>query len=397
MNKSKKFEFPLMYNNINDNDTSVIINFLKKKPRLTASKFNYIFEKKWSKWLGCKYSIFVNSGSSANFLTLAALNIINKNKKKKQIIVPTICWNSDIVAVIKNNFEPIFIDINLKNLSMNTDEIKKKINNKTLAILLCHIQGFNAIDEKLLKIIKQKKIYLIEDVCESHGAKYKNIKCGNFGLASNFSFYYAHHMTTIEGGMISTNNKKFYDLCYRLKGHGLVRESRIDKTKKFYKIKYKDLNEEFIFATEGYNFRNTEIGAVLGINQLKRLNKNIVLRNKNMEFFTKNINTKYFINEYDLEGMSNYAFPIILKKKSIKMRDKFEKYLKLNSIEFRRGNAGGGNQLRQPYLSKKYNFSPTNYEKTEHVHHFGYYIGNYPELSLNKLKKLIKVINSFKH
>ena len=116
-----------------------------------------------------------------------------------------------------------------------------------------------------------------------------------------------------------------------------------------------------------------------------------------MEFFTKNINTKYFINEYDLEGMSNYAFPIILKKKSIKMRDKFEKYLKLNSIEFRRGNAGGGNQLRQPYLSKKYNFSPTNYEKTEHVHHFGYYIGNYPELSLNKLKKLIKVINSFKH
>ena len=391
--KFKPLNLPLMMNNIDDDDISKMINFLKKKPRLTASKQTLIFEKKWSRWLGCKYSVFVNSGSSANFLTIAALKIFLKNEKKNEIIVPPLAWNSDIVSGLVNSFKPIFVDINLNNLAMNIDSIKKSITNKTAAIFLAHIQGFNGLSEELLRIIKRKKILLIEDVCESHGAKFKNIKCGNFGIASNFSFYYAHHMTTIEGGMISTNDKNFYDICCMLRGHGLVRESKFKSTRKKYVKKYPDLNSEFIFSNLGFNFRNNEIGAVLGLNQIKKLNNNISLRNRNMSYFIENLDNDKFYVDFDLKGSSNYAFPVILKKRDLKQRNKLEKILKKNKVEFRRGNAGGGNQLRQPYL-KNFSYDKKNFKNVEHVHHYGYYIGNFPSLKLPKIKKLTKILNS---
>ena len=391
----KKIAYPLMENNISNTDIKKIISFLKKNPKLTAGEKTFEFEKKWSKWLGVKYSIFVNSGSSANFLTMAALRYFKKNDKRNEIIVPTLAWNSDIVSVIYNNFKPVFVDIDLKNLSMSTDQILKKISNKTLGVFIAHIQGFNALNTKLINSLKKRKIYLIEDVCESHGAKFLNKKCGSFGLASNFSFYYAHHMTTIEGGMISTSNKEFYDLCYRMKGHGLVRESKIEKTKTYYSNNFKDLNKEFIFSHIGFNFRNNEIGAVLGIEQLKKLDQNIKLRNRNLNIFCKLLDKKKFYLDYDFEGMSNYAFPIILIKKNINYRNRFEHYLKKNNIEFRRGNAGGGNQMRQPYLKNIIKFKSKDFPNTEYVHFFGYYIGNYPSFTVKKLKKLATILNSF--
>jgi CDP-6-deoxy-D-xylo-4-hexulose-3-dehydrase len=389
----KPLNLPLMMNNIEDDDISKMINFIKKKPRLTASKQTFNFEKKWSKWLGCKYSVFVNSGSSANFLTIRALKIFLNNNKKNEIIVPPLAWNSDIVSVLMNSYKPIFVDINLNNLAMNVEEIKKKITKKTAAIFLSHIQGFNGISKELLDIIKKKNILLIEDVCESHGAKFNNIKCGNFGLASNFSFYYAHHMTTIEGGMISTNNKKFYDLCCMFRGHGLVRESKFKSTRDKYLKKHKDLNSEFIFSDIGFNFRNNEIGAVLGLNQITKLDKNISLRNRNMSHFISLLDKEKFFTDFDLKGSSNYAFPIIIKENNIKKRNIFEKKLKKNRIEFRRGNAGGGNQLRQPYL-RGVSFNKKNFKNVELVHHFGYYIGNYPSLKLSKITKLVNILNS---
>ena len=156
-------------------------------------------------------------------------------------------------------------------------------------------------------------------------------------------------MSTIEGGMICTNNKEIYDFCVRFRGHGMLRESKFDDVKKLHK-KYKDLNKSFIFLNPGFNFRNNEIGSIIGINQLKRLNKNIIKRNQNLRFFLKVLDDKKFYKDFNLSGISNYAFPIIIKTKSILKRDIFEKLLAKNGIEFRRGNAGGGNQLRQPYL-----------------------------------------------
>ncbi len=240
-----KFFHPLMHNNFEKNDLSLASNFLKKNNILTQSKNVKLFEKKWSEWLGVKYSIFVNSGSSANFLSILAFSMLYKNKG--EIIVPSLTWISDIVAVIKNGYKPIFVDINLSNLSMNTDQVISKINKNTRAVFITHAQGFNGLNQKLLNFLKKKKIKLIEDVCESHGAKYKGRKLGTFGEISNFSFYYAHHMSTIEGGMICTNNKKIYEICRILRSHGMAREMSDKKEEKriIKKINYFHLNLYF--------------------------------------------------------------------------------------------------------------------------------------------------------
>ena len=393
-----KFYHPLMTNNFMRSDMNAINKIIKKKDLvLTQSNKVKEFEKKWSKWLGVKYSTFVNSGSSANFITLSILKILNKNKKKNEIIVPTLTWISDISSVIMNGFKPIFVDINFENLSMNVDQVLKKISKKTLAVFMTHAQGFNGLNEKLIKNLKRKKIHLIEDVCESHGAKFANKKLGTFGLISNFSFYYAHHLTTIEGGMICTNNKRVYELSRILRSHGMLRESGNKSFENKIKNKYRNLSPQFIFLYPTLNFRNTEIGAAIGLNQLKQLNKNNSIRSKNFKLFLKLIDGKKYWKNFDIEGNSNYAFPIILRTKNIKKRDLFEKKLKEKGIEFRRGNAGGGNQLRQPYLKKfSKNLNLRKYKNVEHIHFFGYYIGNYPVLKKTKIMAIVNILNNIK-
>ena len=385
-----------MNNNYSNQDMNAVKNLLKNRNIiLTQSKKVEEFEKKWSKWLKVKYSTFVNSGSSANYISISLLKVINKNKTKNEIIVPSLTWVSDVNSVIMNGFKPVFVDINLSNLSMNTKEVLKKINNKTLAVFITHAQGFNGLNDELINKLKQKKIHLIEDVCESHGAKFKNKKLGTYGLISNFSFYYAHHMTTIEGGMICTNNKKICELSKILRSHGMVREAKNKKYEKKLINKYKDLSPQFIFLYSTLNFRNNEIAATFGINQLKNLDKNNQLRTKNFLLFLKNLDPKKYWINYDIHGSCNYAFPIILKTKNLKKRDYFEKQLFKNNIEFRRGNAGGGNQLRQPYLKdivKLKNFKE--FKNVELVHFFGYYIGNYPELKREKTLKITQILNN---
>ena len=388
-----KFNHPLMENNISNDDITKVINFLKKKPILTQNKEVEKFEKKWSQWLGVKYSVFVNSGSSANFITISAIR--DMLKKTGEIITPPLTWPSDVMAVINNGFKPKFVDINLNNLSMNNEKIINALSSKTVAVFMTHAQGFNGISQKLIKVLKRKKIFLIEDVCESHGATFKNRKLGTLGLVSNFSYYFAHHLSTIEGGMICTNNKEIYDYCIRFRGHGMLRESKFDKVKKIAK-KYKDLNQKFIFLNPGFNFRNNEIQAVIGQNQIKRLNKNNKKRNNNFKYFFKKIRKDIYFSNFNQSGISNYAFPIILNSNKINIRDKFEDYLLKNKIEFRRGNAGGGNQLRQPYLKKYLKKTNLNHFKNvEKVHHFGYYIGNYPSLTKIRIDRLVDIMNKF--
>ena len=202
-------------------------------------------------------------------------------------------------------------------------------------------------------------------------------------------------MTTIEGGMICTNNKKIYELSKILRSHGMAREAKNSQFEKKMIKKYKNLSPQFIFLYPTLNFRNNEIGAVLGINQLKSLNKNNTERSKNFAFFLKNLNKKKYWCNYKIEGSCNYAFPIVLKTKIIKKRNQFEKILLKNNIEFRRGNAGGGNQLRQPYLKNLINVKNLNkFKNVDHVHFFGYYIGNYPSLTKNKILKIANILNN---
>ena len=198
--------------------------------------------------------------------------------------------------------------------------------------------------------------------------------------------------------MICTNSKKIDSLAKMKRGHGLLRDSQDTKLIKKVKLKYKDLNSDFIFLTEGFNFRNNELSAVIGLEQIKRLDKNIKTRNDNHKLFLKTLRKDIFLTDFNLEGSSNYGLHLILKEKDIKMFKKVIAVLSSNSIEYRIGSAGGGNQLRQPYLKnlrKKISFKK--FKNTEHMHFYSLYIGNYPSLDKNKIIKLCNILNKIEN
>lgn len=384
-------KWPLMNNNLLRVDLDSVIELLKQDdPKLTNGPKIREFEEVWSEWLGVKYSVMLNSGASANDLTMLALR---ETFGSCEIIVPALTWVSDIASVLNSGHTPIFVDINPNTLGMATDLILKSITPKTKAVFLTHVLGFNALTNELLNELKSRNILLIEDVCESHGATHLERKVGTFSWASNFSFYYAHHMTTIEGGMVSTNDFKLYEMLRMMRSHGMVRESSQDDTKKEYAKNYPDLNPDFIFAYPAHNMRSTEINAVLGLSQINRLDKQIYERRSNFQKFLESIDSKYFKTDFEVNGNSNYAFTLILNEPSFELREKVESCLSEKGIEFRRGLAGGGNQLRQPYLRRRFEtLAPESLPNTDYVHHFGWYIGNYPGINPQIFKELESLV-----
>ena len=384
--------WPLMENNITREDLDTLVEFLQGNPILTQSENVSEFEREWSEWVGVKYSIFVNSGSSANLISLAALKQVTGSGG--EIIVPPLTWVSDISSVLFCGYNPVFVDINPKTLSMNDEQVIAKLTKNTKAVFLTHAQGFNGLTDRLLSTLTKRNIPLIEDVCESHGAEFNNKKVGSFGWVSNFSFYYAHHMTTIEGGMVCTDSEEVYQICRMLRSHGMVREVTNDETKNSYKNDNPELNPEFIFAFPAFNMRNTELGAVLGRNQLKRLDANNEKRRKNFNLFLELLDPEKYQTKFNLDGSCNYAFNLILKKPDLEFCNRVMAELKAHGVEFRRGSAGGGNQLRQPYLRDMVNKNEfKKYPVVEHVHFFGFYIGNYPDLPEEKIRTLCDILN----
>ena len=388
----KNLDWPLMRNNITRADLEAVIEFLKQDdPILTQSTQVREFEKEWSEWLGMRYSVFVNSGASANLLTISALKY---TYGLGEVIVPTLTWVSDIASVIQCGFKPIFVDINPRTLGMDIDQVLQRITPQTKAVFLTHILGYNALIQRLLDELQARDIPLIEDVCESYGATFRGQKLGTFGLMSDFSFYYGHHSTTIEGGMVSTNAPDLYETVRMLRAHGMVRESTSDDLKRSYREKYPDLNPDFIFAFPAYNMRSTEINAVIGRSQLKRLDANNKIRRENLALFLSHLDPDRYFTDFETAGNCNYAFTLILKEPNHVLYENVTGSLREHGIEFRRGTSGGGNQLRQPYLKQLVGEEEhKRYPKVDHVHFNGFYIGNYPELEKEKILKLCSILN----
>jgi CDP-6-deoxy-D-xylo-4-hexulose-3-dehydrase len=385
-------DLPLMKNNITRADLDAVITYLSQDdPRLTHAQQTLAFEREWSEWLGVKYSVFVNSGASANLLTIATLK---ETFSDGEIVITPLTWVSDIAAVLQNGFTPVFVDINRHTLGMDTSQVLEKLTPNTRAVFVTHVLGYNAITQQLLNELERRNILLIEDVCESHGATFNGYKLGTFGIMSNFSFYYAHHMSTIEGGMICTNNRTFYETLRMLRSHGMVRETTSDEIRRSYMTNYPDLNPDFIFAFPAYNVRPTEIGAVIGRSQLKRLDENNKMRRRNLDLFLSCLDPTKYQTDFTTEGSCNYAFTLVLKEPDTVLRDRIEQELRKHHVEFRRGLSGGGNQLRQPYLRKIMGNEFDRYPNVNHIHFFGWYIGNYPGMEEEKIRALCQLLNS---
>src|SRR5436309_7663186 len=334
---ASKLAWPLMKNNISRSDLHEVIEFLQgDDPHLTQAYHVEKFEAEWSAWLGVRHSVFMNSGASANLLTMAALR---EAFGPGEIIVPTLTWVSDIAAVLHCGLVPVFVDINPRTLGMDLEQAVAKITSRTRAVFLTHVLGYNALNQQLLDELASRGVPLIEDVCESYGATFRGKRLGTFGLMSNFSFYYAHHLTTIEGGMVSTDDHDLYEMLRMFRSHGMVREAKSWRVKCSYHETFPDLNPDFIFAFPGYNVRSTEINAVIGRSQLRRLDASNKRRVENLESFLNDLDSSKYWTEFDVAGNCNYALTLVLKEPDPELCERVMAALGRLGVEFRRGMA----------------------------------------------------------
>jgi len=382
------YNWPLMKNTLSFSDRFNLAKFILTSDRYTQGAEVLKFENEWSKWIGSKHSIFVTSGSTANFLLVSAIKEKFNFKPGDKVLVPACTWVTNINPIFQLGLTPIFCDVNLENYSFDIQSMRevKKHHRDIKAIFVTHLLGIPAPVEDYKKIFP--KAIFIDDVCESHGCFDKNgNKIGSDSLGATFSFYFGHHMSTIEGGMISTNDSDLYDLMVLKRNHGLARSStKLEE----YSNKHPEIDKSFLFVTDGYNFRNTEISAKLGQFQLKKLDKFIDVRRKNYAEFVSliNSNSNFYPMKYN-EGNSSFCLPFICKTKEIKKR--LIAIFIENRIEYRP--IVGGNLLRQPYL-KNYQKLILNQEmiNADLLHENGVYIGNNQFVTLNDMKILEKIL-----
>jgi CDP-6-deoxy-D-xylo-4-hexulose-3-dehydrase len=330
------------------------------------------FEAQWADWVGSKHALMVSSGSTANSLLVAAVKEKHGLKDGDKCLVPACTWVTNISPVFQLGFNPIFCDVNLKNFSFDLEHMKAIAakHPDIKLIFVTHLLGFPADTREYQKIFPNAII--IDDVCESHGCLDDDgNRVGANSVAASFSFYFGHHMTTIEGGMVNTNDSDLYELMRMKRSHGLARESG---NLKKYADQYPEIHSQFLFMTDGYNFRSSDFNAVLGMSQLKRLDSMIEQRRKNFEQFVHIMNAHQdkFYPVYNDIGNSNFAFPFICKDPALtkRMKETFEK----NGVEHRP--IVGGNLLRQPFL-KGYKFGvPKKNSNVDLLNDNGVYIGN---------------------
>lgn len=383
------FNWPLINDNVSTTDRQVLSDFILSGERLTNGPKVKEFENIWSNWLGTKHSVMVNSGASANYISIA---IAKEVMGIGEVIVPPLGWVSDLASIAQLGMKPVIVDIDMKNLAITAENIKNAITPNTKAIVLIHCLGFNGISDEIIKIAKDNNIMLIEDCCESHGATYKGQRIGTFGDISLFSFYFGHHITTVEGGIVCTDNEKLYNLAKLFRSHGMTREAS-PEVQEYYQTNFPELNPLFTFAVAGFNMRSTEINAVLGIEQMKRLDYNIARRTKNLNVWLSWLDSSKFYLDFDVEGSSNFALPLVLQEPSKEKLKAVCDVLEEEKVEYRLGTAGGGNQALQPYL-KFYNHRVEGeLPNVNYIHHYALYIGNHTELMESQIIDLCLKLN----
>jgi CDP-6-deoxy-D-xylo-4-hexulose-3-dehydrase len=386
----KKIE--LVQDTIDNNDIDKLVDWLKTYPKLTKGPKTIEFESKWSEWLGCKYSVFVNSGSSANLLMLYALKIANLMKNNK-VCVPSLCWATDLSPIMQFNLEPILIDCNLDNLSVDIENLESVFKKEKPAVfLLVSVLGFSPKMDSIVSLCKKYDVILLEDNCESQGTKYKNIKLGNFGLMSSFSTYFGHTMSTIEGGIISTNDEQIYNLLLQLRSHGWDR----DLSSKFQKElrnthNVDDFSALYTFYVPGFNLRSTDLQAQIGIMQLDKVDGMIKKRNENFLYYeSKLIDNIWFVKTLKDSYTSNFAIPIL--SKSIEEKKLMIEDLTQNGVSCRP--LISGSMGIQPFYTQKYGIKKL--PNCTVVDNLGFYIPNHDKLEKNEIDFVCEILLKYK-
>ena len=374
----------LVKETISNIEIDSLCQWLSTYPQLTKGKLTEQFEEEWSNWLGVKYSVFVNSGSAANLGMLYALKISNRLKNNK-IIAPCVSWATTISPIMQLGFDLILCDTDKDSLGIDPVELEKicKIHNPACLILV-HVLGFPNKMKEIKEICEKYNVIILEDSCESVGSLYDGKKTGTLGLMSSFSTYFGHHFSTIEGGLISTDDYELYEILKSIRSHGWSRDLSLatqEKLKKEYNID--DFRNLYTFYYPGFNMRSTDLQAFLGIGQLKSLDYKNQKRYDNLIKYDKNIKNDYW--KIKIEGfISNFSYPIIHPNKN-----QIVEKLKEAKIECRP--LVCGSMSRQPFYCKKY--GKKLYGFSDIVHDNGLYIPNNPDMTDQEIEYICNIVN----
>lgn len=378
----------LVQDTIDNKDIDGLIEWLKTYPRLTKGEYNLKFEKKFAEYLGREYAIFCNSGSSANLLMLSVLQQGGYLKNKK-IVVPSVAWSTDLAPVIQLGLEPILCDSNLEDLSIDLESLERILKEDSpSALMFVSILGLVPNMPKVVELCEKYNVILLEDTCESMGCEYKGKKLGTYGLMSTFSTYFGHHISTIEGGIITTDDKQIYEMLLSIRSHGWDRDMSDETKKKLQKDwNVSEFNSLYTFYFSGFNLRSTDLQAFIGVNQIDKLDDWGLKRQDNFYRYQDKIKNDYWKPKTADDSLtSNFAYPIVHKK-----RDKIVEELINNEVEVRPMVCGS--MGTQPFYVKEY--GELRLPKVTIIDRYGFYVPNNPKLTTDDIDFISTIINRF--
>ena len=369
----------LAENTITHEELLALSEWIPNSPQLTKGPLVIEFEKKFASFTGTKHCVMVNSGSSANLLMAYSLLEGNYLKNKK-VVVPAISWITTLSPFLQFGFDVLLCDSNNVNLGLDTQKLEEIfIKEKPALLILVHVLAHLNDMEEINRLCEKYDVLLIEDACEALGTSDINgKKAGNLSLAGSFSFYYGHHISTIEGGAVTTNDTKLYNLMLSIRSHGWSRDvdsNFKEEWKKEFNID--DVREFYTFYYPGFNLRSTELNAFIGISQLDKMDEIIKVRENNYNFYNKFLEGKYWKQESKFSELSSFAYGTIVEN-----RMEVFNHLKKNNIEVRPLICGS--MGKQPFWIKKYGHTPL--EVADVIHDYGLYLPNHLYLDEEKIK-----------
>jgi len=377
----------LVKDTIDNDDIDRLVDWLKTYPRLTKGEITLKFEKKYSEWLGRKYSVFCNSGSSANLLMLSALQqggYLTNNK----VVVPSVAWATDLAPVMQLGLEPILCDSNKRDLSVDLKHLEKIFEEELPSVLLfVSVLGIVPEMHKLESLCKKYDVILLEDTCESMGCEFRDKKLGTFGKMSSFSTYFGHHISTIEGGFVSTDDFRLYELLKSIRSHGWDRDLSMETQIKLQQDwDVTEFNSLYTFYYEGFNVRSTDLQAYIGLGQIDKLHNWGLKREDNLYKYLELIDDNQWKPAADRNDFnSNFAYPIIHPN-----RDEIVEGLQKANVEVRPMICGS--MGTQPFYVKKH--GRLELPIVTEIDRHGFYVPNNPHLKQSEIEYICETVNS---
>ena len=373
---------------IDKKDIEALIDWLKTYPRLTKGKLTVEFEAKWNRWLGRPHSVFCNSGSSANLLMYYAL-LLSGRLKNKKVIVPSIGWVTTIAPAIQFGFEPVMCEADPDTFALDLTHLESLLKkHKPSTVVLVQVLGVPHKMDKMLALKEKYGFVLLEDACASIGSTVGGKRIGTFGDMASFSFYFGHQMSTIEGGMVSTSDKKYHDLLLMLRSHGWSKDLDQDAHRALVaQYQVDDFHTPFVFYEPGFNLRSTDLNAFIGMRQVDKLEWFIERRHDNHMLYYKRLKDRFYTQKFEPGAtVSTISFGVVAD--SAEERRGIVQALVDHGIETRIFSAG--NLGLHPFWYNR--FGKASFPVADRVHLCGFFLPNHPYLKPESVEMISNVV-----